>query len=295
MKALIGVDTAGISESAVRLFARLKFPGAETTLLNVADLVLPYTSFGIPPSLEPTNDLIEGLQRAGRSAVQEAARVADAFGLATKQEVVSGPSVLSLLDRAKTLGADLIAVSSTRKGALLTLFAGSMSRSIVTSSKIPVLVAKEGVKDSGPVDVVLATDHSSYAERAVEQLLKFAPAGIGKVHVVSAYEVTDKEARTLHANLPQLEDHIGPWIQSQMEAKCQALVGKLSQRGYESDYSVAHGDPNQVIADALQRTGAELLILGAQGHGFIDRLFVGSVSFHQLVAAPYSVFVLRDE
>ena len=295
MKALIGVDTAGISESAVRLYARLKFPQAETTLLNVADLVLPYTSFGVPPSLDPANDLVEGLRDAGQSAVQEAAKLAGTFGLETKQEVVSGPSVLTLLDRATTLGADLIAVASTRKGTLLTLFAGSMSRSNVTSSKIPVLVAKEGVKDSGPVNVVLATDHSDYAERAVDQFLKFAPAGIGKVHVVSAYEVTDKEARLLHANLPQLEDHIGPWIQGQIDKKCRALVGQLSQHGYEADYSVEHGEPNKVIAEAMERSGSELLILGAQGHGFIDRLFVGSVSFHQLVAAPYSVFVLRDE
>lgn len=37
----------------------------------------------------------------------------------------------------------------------------------------------------------------------------------------------------------------------------------------------------------------ELLILGAQGHGFWERLTVGSVSFHQAIAESHSVLMLR--
>ena len=295
MKALIGIDTVGTYEPAIRLFARLGFPNVDLTLLNAADLVLPYTTFAMPASVDPTNDFVEGLKIAGQEAVEDAAKIAKSYGIDAKTEVVSGPSVLTVLDRAAELGVDLVAVASGRKGMLETLFTGSMSRSIVSGSRHPVLVAKEGVKEEGPVEAVLATDHSPYADAAVDQFLAMAPNGIKKIHVVTAYEVSDKEVEILKANLPALDSHIDPWIQQKLDEKCQALVGKLSQHGYESDYTLEKGHPNKVISEAMSRTKAELLIMGAQGHGFIDRLFVGSVSFHQLVSQPHSMLILRNQ
>jgi nucleotide-binding universal stress UspA family protein len=295
MRSVIGIDTGGTYEPAIRLFARLKFPNAETTLLNVADLVLPYTSFAMPPTVEPMNQIVEGLRQAGETAVAEAAKLAETYGVSTHQEVQSGPSVLTLLDRADELKADVLAVASTRKGTIATMFTGSMSRSIVTGSRHTVLVAKEGVRDQGPVEAVLATDHSPYMERAVDRFLSLAPKGISKLHIVTAYEVSDKEATLLHANLPALDGHIEQWIEGKLREKSEALVGKLSQHGYDADYELSASRPNDAISDAMERTGSELLILGAQGHGFLDRLFVGSVSFHQLVGEPYSVLILRDQ
>ncbi len=295
MKALIGIDTLGTYEPAIRLFARLGFPNVDLTLLNAADLVLPYTSFAMPATVDATNDFVEGLRNSGEEAVGEAAELAKSYGIEAKTEVVSGPSVLTVLDRADELGVNLVGVASGRKGALATLFTGSMSRSIVSSSRHPVLVAKEGVKEQGPIEAVLATDHSPYADAAVDQLLTMAPKGISHIHVVTAYEVSDKEAKILEVNLPSLKGNPEQWIQQKLDEKCKALVGKLSQHGYEADYTLEKGHANKVISGAMARTKAELLVMGAQGHGFIDRLFVGSVSFHQLVSEPHSVLILRNQ
>lgn len=294
MKALIGIDTAGTYEPAVRLFCRLKFPNPDLTLLNAADIVFPYTSFAMPPAIDATNDFVSGLKEAGHQAVKEAAVIAKSFGVEAKQEVISGPCVLTVLDRADALGVDLIGVASTRKGPLAALFTGSMSRSIVTSSHHPVLVAKESVEQEGPVEAVFATDHSPYADMAVDRFLAMAPKGISKIHVVTAYEISDKEASLLHANLPALNGHVDQWIQEKLDEKCQALVGKLSQHGYDCDYTLDKGDANKLISREMERTKADLLIIGAQGHGFMDRLFLGSVSFHQLVAEPHSMLILRN-
>lgn len=294
MKAIVGVDTTGTYEPALRLFARLNFPNSDLTLFNAADLVFPYTSFGVPVTVDATNQFVDGLQEAGEAAVAEAKVIAESYGLSVKTKVKSGPCVLMLLDQAEAMGADLIALASTRKGALATFFSGSMSRSIVTSARVPILVGKEGIRNEGPVDAVLATDHSAYVEKAIDQLLQFAPKGIGKIHVVTAYEVSSKEAELFHANLPAIGNDIDQFIREKAEERCKALVGKLAQHGYDADYSLVHGDPNRAISDAMAKTQSELLIMGAQGHGFIDRLFVGSVSFHQLVAEPHSVLILRN-
>lgn len=295
MKAIIGIDSGGSYEPAVRLFARLKLANPDTTLINVADLVLPYTSFGVPPTMQATNEFVEGLREAGRHAVAEAKAIYAEYGGEAKTQVVSGPAVLTLLDEADRIDADVVAVASTRKGALATLFTGSMSRSIVSSCKHSVLIAKEGVRKEGPVKVVLATDHSPYADRAIDRFLQLAPKGISKIHVVTAYEVSDKEAELLHIDVPNFSGDILEWIAARLAEKSQALVGKLSQHGYTADYTLLKGDPNHVIETEMSRTGSELLVVGAQGHGFFDRVFVGSVSFHQVVAEPYSVFVIRAD
>jgi hypothetical protein len=41
------------------------------------------------------------------------------------------------------------------------------------------------------------------------------------------------------------------------------------------------------------RRVSRLLILGAQGYGFWERLMVGSISFHQAIAEPHPVLILR--
>jgi len=295
LKALIGIDTAGAYEPAVRLFGRLGFPTPEVTLLNVADIVLPYTSFGVVVSIEATNQFVEGLRQAGNHEIHAAQKTAEEYGLSSTGEVLSGPTVLTILDAADRINADLIALASTRKSALASLFLGSTSRSIVSASKHSVLVAKEGVATQGPIEIVLATDHSPYANSAIDRFLKLAPQNITNINVVTAYEVSDKEAELLHLNLPALDGHIDQFIEGKLREKSEELVGKLSQHGYNANYTLKQGNPNEVIPAEMTRTKAELLVLGAQGHGFIDRLFVGSVSFHQLAAEPYSVFIVRAD
>ncbi|KAL6627767.1 hypothetical protein ACP70R_031493 [Stipagrostis hirtigluma subsp. patula] len=43
---------------------------------------------------------------------------------------------------------------------------------------------------------------------------------------------------------------------------------------------VESGDPRDVICDATEKLGADLLVMGSHGYGFIQRAFLGSVSNH---------------
>jgi nucleotide-binding universal stress UspA family protein len=40
-------------------------------------------------------------------------------------------------------------------------------------------------------------------------------------------------------------------------------------------------------------TQADILVMGAQGHGFVERVFIGSVSLHQALYEPYPVMIVR--
>ncbi|GJN32063.1 hypothetical protein PR202_gb20536 [Eleusine coracana subsp. coracana] len=43
---------------------------------------------------------------------------------------------------------------------------------------------------------------------------------------------------------------------------------------------VESGDPRDVICEATDKMGADLLVMGSHGYGFIQRAFLGSVSNH---------------
>jgi len=68
---------------------------------------------------------------------------------------------------------------------------------------------------------------------------------------------------------------------------------RLRALGAQCESRVEEAHPNEAIQNAMKETEADLLILGAQGHGFWDRLAIGSISFHQAIAEPHSVLLLR--
>jgi len=43
----------------------------------------------------------------------------------------------------------------------------------------------------------------------------------------------------------------------------------------------------------MHSTGAELMVVGAHGKGWIERLLIGSTSLHEVIDEPYNVLVLR--
>ena len=54
------------------------------------------------------------------------------------------------------------------------------------------------------------------------------------------------------------------------------------------------GRPAQVIVEAAERWGADVIVAGSHGHGFWGRLAIGSVSDAVLHHAPCSVLVVRS-
>ena len=117
--------------------------------------------------------------------------------------------------------------------------------------------------------------------------------GIAKVHVITAFDLKEAESSALSANLPAIEGQMLQWVDSKLREKTDHLVQRLREFGYDADGKVVHGRTNDMLREAMQDTEADLVIVGAQGHGFIERLFIGSVSLHQVVSEPYPVLVLR--
>jgi nucleotide-binding universal stress UspA family protein len=198
-----------------------------------------------------------------------------------------------LLEFADSYGADLIVAGSERKGRWGSLFMGSVTRALAIYAKESFLVAKGPHEGSERVATVIATDHSEYCDRCIERLLKWAPEGIGKLTIMTAQwtDISMLEMALKVSNLDPSELH--HWIAERTESKNRELAQKFEAIGIPCETRVIQAEPREAIEIAMRQAGAELLVIGAQGHGLTDRITVGSVAMHEVVSSPHSVLVMR--
>ena len=83
------------------------------------------------------------------------------------------------------------------------------------------------------------------------------------------------------------------WVRDHCLKESAKVAEKLKSIAPEVNVIVQEGESNEVIRNTMTSSDADLLIMGAQGHGFLDRLVIGSTSHHHFVAEPYPVLLLR--
>ena len=134
---MIAVDGSSESLQAVREALKLIARGLRTeiALVNVQE----------PASLlelaTRDADTIAAVQ-AGENLMSEAAALLDAEGVGYSMEVVLGEPGSMLLEMAEDLNADMVIMGARGMGALKSAIVGSVSKTVITHCRRPVLVVR---------------------------------------------------------------------------------------------------------------------------------------------------------
>ncbi len=291
MKAIVGIDLSG-SISAAHLLSRLRFDGIHMRLVHVVESVFPDGSFPPFGPHHAVTEMIYVREEEGKSALE---RAKAAMGDSADSELRRGDPARELMEVADEQHADLIAVCSESKGSYGDLFFGSVAKGLVQAADQSLLIAKGDIAAEGSLEVVFATDHSDYANRSLDLLLSWMPKGVRKVWVLTANETSTAVAALLVHDLPELKDDAPIWIREKLEERSQKVVEKFKRAGFDAEGVVLDAHPNEAMHSVMVDTNSDLLVMGAQGHGFLDRLRMGSKSFHQVISERYSVLVLRPQ
>ncbi len=271
MRVVVGVDNAGHWKAAVALLQRVRLPDVKPILVHCVE---PLPAIGMFPEAIDQSAIFtmeKGREELGHGLLQEAHQM---LGMGSVERLEFGTPVHTLLDVADETNAKMIAVGSEEKGSWGSMFLGSVGKGLLIGAHQSILYGKSNVKPDGPVVAVLATDHSSFANRSVDWLLEHAPRGIQKLIIFTAVEEgSEDRAKAEKAN--------------------HDLAIRFAQQGMAAHGEVAVGHASEAIKATMEKHHADLLIMGAQGHGFLDRLRVGSLSFDQVMNSPHSVLVLR--
>lgn len=301
MKALIGLDHFQDADPALELFARLGFEDCRVRVAHSMEYIFPifvspmpvmaasHTSLSAFPI--PT-EVTQALETRASSALEKARSKLYESGIHSDTKLLHGNPADQLILEAEEMGADLIAAASTTRGVIECAMLNSVCRALTIGAKTSVLIAKKKPHEGKPLTVVYATDLSDYNLRGLELLLKMRPMGIQRITVLVA--------------VPPLSQRFGPaWDgafsyyeteavdKKQIQKDCEAIVKKLEPLNLEAEYKIAFETAEEAINAAMRKHHADLLIVAAQGHGFIERLGLGSVSLHEAVAEPHSLLILR--
>lgn len=281
MKILLGVDSDGHYRSALTLLARLRLQGAELTLLHADEEAT------FPVAL-PSTPIFSGaaapvaLRASGYRLLEQAVGEAVSLGFEPRRQYEAGHAIDQILLQAEEMPADLVVIGSRNRNPFLASLLGSTGRGLATHSTQSFLVAHGEVAPAGPVRCVFATDNSIFADTAFERFLQWLPRGISEITVFTAIEPfrsSDQASTENHAVAAA--------------KRCAELSARLQKMMIRSTIRLRIGNVSEEIEEAMKDTRADLLILGARGHGFAERLLLGSVSTHIVDSAKYPVLVLR--
>lgn len=290
MKAILGVDTKGSFVGALRLLARLDFPGLHVDALHVLEAIKHVAPF---PTAHHYSRVFKHEQTEGEQLLESAVNDMRRLGIDAAPILLHGTTPAKLIESAETAGADLIVVGSQRMGKWGSLFFGSVTRALAIESPKSFLVGKSEGPTEGRIHAVFAVDHSPYCDRCVERFFEMAPAGVGKVTLLTAHwtdiSMLDMALKDSHLDANDLYD----WIENNIRSRSEGIAQRLKERGIEADIRISHEEPREAIEGAMKTTGADLLIMGARGHGLKERLVLGSVAMHEVVVSPHSVLVIR--
>jgi len=292
MKIVLGVDDATRARNTADLLQALRFRRASVDVVHVLD--------GRSESFYPVQghrpDLIARYLKMQENNANE--MLANTFSELKRRDFADVSSYLlmgylsnKLLDYCSETSADVLAVASSDKGPIEGVLIGSVTRKAIISAPCSVLISKRPVESSRPLNVVLATDHSPYANKCIDAFVRWAPEGIGKLTVVTVFP--EQLVKAMTSVVENFKADIGSWVRSELERTNQEVIGRLASLGAASKSRVESGFVVESLERVMQEEGADLMVLGAQGHGFVERMTLGSVSLDLAAKKPFSVLVVR--
>jgi nucleotide-binding universal stress UspA family protein len=133
--------------------------------------------------------------------------------------------------------------------------------------------------------IVVGTDFSDGAQRALEHAVLLARNSRARVAVVHAYEDTAETARAMETRAPLLTTQLQD-----------AVAGtNASRHGVHVESFLRRGAPWEKLQNVAVEVGADLIVVGATGQRGVDAVGVilGSVVFRVVASSTRSVLISR--
>ena len=141
--------------------------------------------------------------------------------------------------------------------------------------------------------IVVGTDGSDTAHKAVEEAIDLAKSVGAAVCLVSAYEpVTQARLRQEAKQMPEdIQWMVSP--REEVDATLSDAADTVREAGLDVETFAREGDPADAILDVAEERGADLIVVGNKGMTGARRFLLGSVPNRVSHHAPCSVLIVR--
>ena len=148
------------------------------------------------------------------------------------------------------------------------------------------------------MNILIAADGSDCSRKAVEKCFDFVSIKEDTdIKIIAVVEpVTPMAAEPFAISVDyyvQVEEYLRKQVREAV-AEAEKVIGeKTGGENVSVKSEVFNGNPKKVIVDEAKEFGADLIVVGSHGYGFLDRTLLGSVSDYIVHHAPCSVLIVR--
>ena len=269
--------------------ARLKVVHVIPRVLSAGDSEYFTTSYVITPE---TRQRVDEEMRRFLAPAREAR-------VDYQTEVCEGDPWREIVVLAEDMAADLVVMGTHGRGGLERLLLGSVAEKLIRRLPCPVLTVcrEEGLTWEAPglvTRIVCATDFSETSGHAVHMALAFAAQEKAQVTLLHVVESIPDFGSPMYLGLPDL----GP-LRQDLEQSARERLQKMAAEAESSevkvDIRVAAGRAYKEILRVALEERADLLVIGAQGHGVIEHMLTGSNAQHVIRGATCPVLTVRPQ
>ncbi len=242
---------------------------------------------------ETPRRLVDQLSDEAAEALQaKAVELTQQYGATVDALVERGKDFVEIIRRARAETADLTVLGAHGEYLIRDWLLGTTVERVVRKGDRPVLVVKQ--EPAGPYRrVVVATDFSIHARRALEWALHLAPgAQVDVLHVHDFwYEERLRAAGYSQHHIASLKrDALGLYLQEMDD-----FLGACGIEPMQIGRTVRMGYPGPAIAQEAADVAADLVAVGTHGRSGLPYVLLGSVGAHVLREAPCDVLVVPPE
>lgn len=212
-------------------------------------------------------------------------------------EVVEGDPWREILAAAEAMPADLVVMGTHGRSGLERLFLGSVAEKLIRRLPCPVLTVshEEGRTWEAPglvTRILCATDFSDLSSQTLSFALALAEkddAALSLVHVVDNLpDIGDPR----YPAVPALSDLRADY-EKEAYKRLEEMVKAIGKTLVKIDARVSVGRPYKEILRLAVEMRADLIVIGAQGHGALEHLLSGSNAQHVIRQATCPVLTVR--
>jgi nucleotide-binding universal stress UspA family protein len=141
--------------------------------------------------------------------------------------------------------------------------------------------------------IVVGTDGSETARKAVREAIGLAQAVGASIELVSAFEpIASDRLRQDAREMPQdMQWTVNP--REDVDATLREAAEAVEEAGVPVTTYAREGDPADAILDVAEERGADLIVVGNKGMTGAKRFLLGSVPNKVSHHAPCSVLIIR--
>ena len=292
---LCPVDLSDFSLDALRHGLSLAtWYSAQLTLFHVYEIFQPL-------ALERTPGSVPVFADADPAKVAEEVRsfcapLVEPSGQRVDIVVRPGQAASEIRHEAERQPFDLVILGTHGRSGFERLFLGSVTEKVLRSTRVPVLTIPPPVRDAGsPLykTILCAIDFSAASTRALEYALSLAREADARLILLHAIEdiLGDAGMQTLsHLNLSEYYQQ----IEQDALTRLRTAVPDDARVWARPEERVVRGRAYRAILDSVSNDQVDLVVMGVEGKGAVDRFVFGSTTDRVIRQAGCPVLTLHS-